>query len=219
MRILLAEDDLMIGERLQRSLSKSGHAVDWLTDGAEVNKALAVQSYEMLLLDLALPNRSGMDILHALRHRNNALPVIIITAKDSVPERIEGLDAGADDYLVKPFALDELDARIRALERRHRTIANPVLGFGRLTCNPATRDVRFDSQSIVLTGREYQILLMLMLRPGAIVSRREIEEQLYNFDADIDSNAIEVHIHKLRQKLDAGIIRTVRGLGYQLVEL
>lgn len=219
MRILLAEDDLMIGERLQRSLTKSGHAVDWLIDGGEVNKALAAQSYDMLLLDLALPNRSGMEILHALRRQNDVLPVIILTAKDSVPERIEGLDAGADDYLVKPFALDELDARIRALQRRHRTIANPLLTFGRLTCNPATRDVRFDASAIALTGREYQILLMLMLRPGAIVSRREIEEQLYNFDADIDSNAIEVHIHKLRQKIDTAIIRTVRGLGYQLVEL
>lgn len=219
MRILLAEDDTMIGERLQRSLTKSGHAVDWLVDGDKVGKALDTQKYEMLLLDLALPGRSGLEILKVLRQQNNHLPVIILTAKDSVPERIAGLDAGADDYLVKPFALDELDARIRALQRRQQAIANPLLEFGRLSCNPAIREVRFDSAVVSLTGREYQILLMLMLHPGAIVSRREIEERLYNLDVDIDSNAIEVHIHKLRQKLDAAIIRTVRGLGYQLVEL
>jgi DNA-binding response OmpR family regulator len=219
MRLLVIEDDAMIGERLQKSLKKSGHAVDWLRDGAQADSALQTQSFDMILLDLGLPKRSGIEILQRLRARGNRVPVIILTARDAVQNRIEGLDSGADDYLVKPFALDELEARIRAVERRHQGHASSLLTFGQLSCNPIAKEVRFREQPVTLSGREYQVLHLLMRRPGAIVARREIEESLYNWRDEIDSNAIEVHVYHLRQKLDARIIKTVRGLGYQLVAL
>ena len=219
MRLLVIEDDAMIGERLQKSLRKSGHAVDWLRDGASADSALQTQTFDMVLLDLGLPKRNGIEILQRLRARDNRVPVIILTARDAVQNRIEGLDSGADDYLVKPFALDELEARIRAVERRHQGHASALLTFGQLTCNPVAREVRFGDRPVTLSGREYQVLYLLMRRPGAIVARREIEEGLYNWRDEIDSNAIEVHVHRLRQKLDSRIIKTVRGLGYQLVAL
>jgi DNA-binding response OmpR family regulator len=219
MRILIIEDDLMIGERLRKSLKKSGHAVDWLRDGDSADHALQTQAFDMVLLDLGLPKRSGIEILQRLRARANRVPVIILTARDAVQDRIEGLDTGADDYLVKPFALDELEARIRAVERRHQGNADTLITFGPLSCNTAAREVRFGEQTVALSGREYQVLYLLMRRPGAIVSRREIEESLYNWQDEIDSNSIEVYVHHLRQKLNAKIIRTVRGLGYQLVAL
>jgi DNA-binding response OmpR family regulator len=219
MRLLIIEDDAMIGERLQKSLRKSGHAVDWLRDGALADSALQTQAFDMVLLDLGLPKRSGIEVLQRLRARSNPVPVIILTARDSVQSRIEGLDSGADDYLVKPFALDELEARIRAVERRHQGRASSLLTFGQLTCNPVDKEVHFGGKPVTLSAREYQVLHLLMRRPGAIVARREIEESLYHWSKDIESNTIEVHIHRLRQKLDARIIRTVRGLGYQLVAL
>jgi two-component system, OmpR family, response regulator QseB len=219
MRLLVIEDDAMIGERLQKSLRKSGHAVDWLRDGAQADNALQTQTFDMVLLDLGLPKRSGIEILQRLRARDNRVPVIILTARDAVHNRIEGLDSGADDYLVKPFALDELEARIRAVERRHQGHASTLLAFGQLTCNPVAKEVRFDGKAVTLSAREYQVLYMLMRRPGAIVARREIEEGLYDWDDGIESNTIEVHVHRLRQKIDPKIIRTVRGLGYQLVAL
>lgn len=219
MRLLVIEDDAMIGERLQKSLRKSGHAVDWLRDGASADTALQTQPFDMVLLDLGLPKRSGIDVLQRLRARDNRVPVIILTARDAVQNRIEGLDSGADDYLVKPFALDELEARIRAVERRHHGRASTLLTFGQLTCNPIAREISFGDQPVTLSGREYQVLYLLMRRPGAIVARREIEESLYNWRDEIDSNAIEVHVHRLRQKLDSRVIKTVRGLGYQLVAL
>jgi DNA-binding response OmpR family regulator len=219
MRLLVIEDDAMIGERLQKSLRKSGHAVDWLRDGAQADSALQTQTFDMVLLDLGLPKRSGIEILQRLRARDNRVPVIILTARDAVQNRIEGLDSGADDYLVKPFALDELEARIRAVERRYQGNANSLLSFGQLSCNPAIKEVRFCEKPVTLSGREYQVLYLLMRRPGAIVARREIEESLYNWRDEIESNTIEVHVHHLRQKLDARIIKTVRGLGYQLVAL
>jgi two-component system response regulator QseB len=219
MRLLVIEDDAMIGERLQKSLRKSGHAVDWLRDGAQADGALQTHTFDMILLDLGLPKRSGIEILQRLRARGNQVPVIILTARDAVQNRIEGLDSGADDYLVKPFALDELEARIRAVERRHQGRASSLLTFGQLTCNPTAREVRFGDEPVVLSGREYQVLYLLMRRAGAIVARREIEESLYDWGDAVESNTIEVHVHRLRQKLDSRIIRTVRGLGYQLVAL
>lgn len=219
MRLLVVEDDAMIGERLQKSLSKSGHAVDWLRDGAQADSALETQIFDMVLLDLGLPKRGGIDILQRLRARDNRVPVIILTARDAVQHRIEGLDSGADDYLVKPFALDELEARIRAVERRHQGRANSLLTFGQLSCNPISKEVLFGEKPVTLSAREYQVLYLLMRRPGAIVARGEIEESLYNWSDEVESNAIEVHVHHLRQKIDAKIIKTVRGLGYQLVAL
>lgn len=219
MRLLIVEDDAMIGERLQQSLRKSGHAVDWLTDGASAEAALESNVYELLLLDIGLPNRSGIDVLRHLRREKNAIPVIVITARDSVQDRITGLDSGADDYLVKPFSFDELEARIRAVERRHRGAPSSLIEFGRLTCDPVRREVRYGSETVNLSGREYQVLSLMLRRPGAIVSRAEIEDHLYSWNKEVDSNSVEVHVHFLRKKIDPKIIRTVRGLGYQLVSL
>lgn len=217
MRILLVEDDIMVGESLCRALTQSGHAVDWLRDGDSADSALHAQSFDMMLLDLGLPKRAGLDVLKQLRDRGSAMPVIILTAREALSERITGLDAGADDYLVKPFALEELEARIRAVERRHVGQSKPLLQCGELTLDPSTREVRFRNEPVQLSAREYQILYVLLRRPGAIISRPDLEEQLFNWDAEIDSNAIEVYIHRLRQKLSPQTIRTVRGLGYQMV--
>lgn len=217
MRILLVEDDIMIGESLNQALAQNGHAVDWLRDGTSADTALRAQAFDMVLLDLGLPGREGLEVLRQLRVRGDALPVIILTARESLSDRVSGLDAGADDYLTKPFELEELEARIRALERRHFGFHKPLLQCGELTLNPVTHEVRFHGEVVALSAREYQILHLLVRRPGAIVSRADLEEQLYNWQTEIESNAVEVHIHRLRQKLDSRIIRTVRGLGYQVV--
>jgi two-component system response regulator QseB len=217
MRILLVEDDIMIGESLEQALAQSGHAVDWLRDGTSADTALRAQAFDMVLLDLGLPGREGLEVLRRLRARGDALPVIILTARESLSDRVSGLDAGADDYLTKPFELKELEARIRALERRHFGFHKPLLQCGELTLDPVAHEVRFHGEVVALSAREYQILHLLVRRPGAIVSRADLEEQLYNWQTEIESNAVEVHIHRLRQKLDSRIIRTVRGLGYQVV--
>jgi two-component system, OmpR family, response regulator QseB len=210
MKILLVEDDSMLGDTLRRGLEQGGHAVDWLRDGAVVDS-------DMVLLDLGLPNRDGLTVLQQLRDSGNHVPVIILTARDEVSDRVAGLDSGADDYLSKPFALDELEARIRALARRHTGYANPVYSCGELTLDPAAREVRFRGALVILSVREYQLLAALMRRPGAILSRAQLEEQLYDWGAEIESNVLEVHIHRLRHKLAPDLIRTVRGLGYQMV--
>jgi two-component system response regulator QseB len=217
MRILLVEDDIMIGESLGRALTQNGHAIDWLRDGVSADAALRAQTFDMVLLDLGLPGREGLEVLRRLRARGDALPVIILTARESLSDRVSGLDAGADDYLTKPFELKELEARIRALERRHFGFHKPLLQCGELTLDPVAHEVRFHGEVVALSAREYQILHLLVRRPGAIVSRADLEEQLYNWQTEIESNAVEVHIHRLRQKLDSRIIRTVRGLGYQVV--
>ncbi len=217
MKILLVEDDSMLGESLRRGLTDSAYSVDWLRDGALVETALQTQEFDLVLLDLTLPNRDGLAILRQLRAHRKTVPVIILTARNDVADRIAGLDLGADDYLAKPFALAELEARIRALTRRAHGHADTVLRCGELQLNPATKEVRFRGEPIVLASREYQMLAALIRRPGAILSKAQLVEQMYNWDAEIDSNAVEVHIHRLRQKLIPELIRTVRGLGYQLV--
>jgi two-component system response regulator QseB len=188
-----------------------------LRDGTSADTALRAQAFDMVLLDLGLPGREGLEVLRRLRARGDALPVIILTARESLSDRVSGLDAGADDYLTKPFELKELEARIRALERRHFGFHKPLLQCGELTLDPVAHEVRFHGEVVALSAREYQILHLLVRRPGAIVSRADLEEQLYNWQTEIESNAVEVHIHRLRQKLDSRIIRTVRGLGYQVV--
>lgn len=217
MRILLVEDDIMIGESLSRALAQSGHAVDWLRDGDSADNALRAQPFDMMLLDIGLPKRQGLDVLKQLRGRGNSMPVIILTARESLSDRVLGLDAGADDYLTKPFELEELEARIRALERRHIGFHKPLLQCGELSLNPVTHEVRFHGEVVALSAREYQVLHVLIRRPGAIISRADLEEQLYNWHMEIESNAIEVHIHRLRHKISPKMIRTVRGLGYQMV--
>lgn len=217
MKILLIEDDSMLGESLHRGLTGSGYAVDWLRDGALAETALQAQDFEIILLDLTLPNRDGLTILKQLRARRHPVPVIILTARSDVADRIAGLDLGADDYLAKPFALAELEARIRALTRRAHGHVDTILRCGELQLNPATKEVRFRDEPVILASREYQMLAALIRRPGAILSKTQLAEQMYNWDTEIDSNAVEVHIHRLRQKLAPELIRTVRGLGYQLV--
>ena len=216
MRLLLVEDDLMIGRSLQQGLKQDGYAVDWVCDGPAARRALQDESYAMLLLDLGLPRLSGRELLAELRRQKNAIPVLIITARDSIAERVEGLDAGADDYLVKPFSFEELSARIRALMRRQSGSAQPVLRHGALSLQPATHEVWLDEQPVHLSGREYALLEALLRRPGMPLSRAQLESSIYGWGEEIGSNAIEVHIHSLRRKLGADWIENVRGVGYRI---
>ena len=216
MRLLLVEDDPMIGASVQRGLRQDGHTVDWVRDGAAAELAVANGVHEMILLDLGLPRKSGLDLLASLRRRGAATPVLVITARDSVADRVKGLDAGADDYLVKPFDLDELSARIRALTRRQGGRASPVIEVGSLALDPAKHVVTLGGAPIALSKREFSLLHALMKQPGVPLSRAQIEESLYGWDEEIESNAVEVYIHSLRRKLGAERIRNVRGVGYMV---
>ena len=215
-RLLLIEDDPMIGTSVQRGLKQEGYTVDWVRDGAAAELAAANGVYELLLLDLGLPRKNGLELLADLRRRGLAAPVLIITARDSVSDRVKGLDAGADDYLVKPFDLDELSARVRALLRRQGGRAAPMIEIGALTLDPATRSVRQNSETVALSKREFSLLHALMKQPGVPLSRAQIEESLYGWGEEIESNAIEVYIHSLRRKLGTETIRNVRGVGYMV---
>jgi DNA-binding response OmpR family regulator len=216
MRLLLVEDDLMIGEQLLDLLRAEGYAVDWVRDGELADSALQSQSYDLLLLDLGLPRRDGMSVLRALRGRKQRLPVLIATARDALAQRVEGLDAGADDYVLKPFELDELLARIRALLRRASGSAEPVYEHRGVSLNPATHEATVEGQPVSLTAREWAVLEPLLARPGLVLSRQQLEEKLYSWKDEISSNAVEVYIHGLRKKLGAGLIQNVRGLGYMV---
>jgi two-component system response regulator QseB len=214
MRLLLVEDDAMIGASVQSGLRQEGYSVDWVRDGAAAELALANGVHEMILLDLGLPRKSGLELLAGLRRKGLALPVLVITARDSVADRVKGLDAGADDYLVKPFDLDELSARIRALLRRHAGRASPLIENGVLTLNPATHEVFLNGSPVNLSGREFALLQALLEQPGVPLSRTQLEDRLYGWDEEIESNTVEVYIHSLRRKLGAEWIRNVRGVGY-----
>ena len=216
MRLLLVEDDPMIGVSVQRGLKQEGYSVDWVRDGAAAELAVANGVYELVLLDLGLPRKSGLELLAALRRRGVVTPVLVITARDSVADRVKGLDAGADDYLVKPFDLDELSARIRALTRRQGGRASPVIEVGSLALDPAKHVVTLGGAPIALSKREFSLLHALMKQPGVPLSRAQIEESLYGWDEEIESNAVEVYIHSLRRKLGAERIRNVRGVGYMV---
>lgn len=216
MRLLLAEDDAMVGAALQKGLQQEGHSVDWVRDGVAADAALRSGTHELLILDLGLPRRDGLAVLTELRARATPLPVIIITARDRVDDRVRGLDLGADDYLVKPFDLDELAARIRAVARRSAGLARPLLSHGELSLDPASHEVRLGGTPIALSGREFALLQALLERPSAVLSRSQLEERLYGWGEEVASNAVEVHIHHLRRKLGENFIRTVRGLGYTL---
>ena len=219
MRVLLVEDDPMIGRAVLAGLRDGGYAVDWAHDGAEAEIALANGVYDLALLDLGLPRRSGLDILRSLRRSGKRLPVLIITARDSVSDRIAGLDEGADDYLVKPFDLDELLARARAVIRRHEGRASPEITYGALTIDPAKRLVLFRGEQVDLSAREFAVLEALMKEPGAVVSREKLEDAVYGWGEEIESNSIEVHLHHLRRKLKPQLIRNVRGVGYRVARL
>ena len=214
MRVLLVEDDRMIGAAVQQALADAAHAVDWATDGEQALAAARAQAYDMVLLDLGLPLRDGVDVLRQLRLRDARVPILIVTARDDVEDRIAGLDLGADDYVLKPFDVQELLARMRAVVRRQGGSAAPVLTNGRLTLDPATRDVCFEGRSASLSGREFALLQALMLRPGAILSRQELEERIYGWNEEIESNTVEVLIHGIRRKLAPTVIRNVRGVGW-----
>lgn len=214
MRILLVEDDTMIGKSVQIALKQEGYAADWVRDGVAAELALANDTYELLLLDLGLPRKSGLEILKNLRAKKNAIPVLILTARDAVADRVKGLDAGADDYLVKPFDLDELSARIRALVRRQAGRAEPVIEHGPLKVNPVTHEVRLNGAPVTLSAREYALLAVLLEHPGIPLSRSRLEESIYGWGEEVESNTVEVYIHSLRKKLGQGLIANVRGVGY-----
>jgi len=218
MRILLVEDDRMIAEGVRKALRADGFAVDWVQDGDAALTALAGEAYDLLLLDLGLPKRDGIDVLRALRARGLSLPVLIVTARDAIADRVKGLDAGADDYLVKPFDLDELGARMRALMRRQAGRSESLIRHGGLTLDPASHQVMLDGAPVALSAREFALLAALLARPGAVLSKSQLEEKMYGWGEEIGSNAVEVYIHALRKKLGSDLIRNVRGLGYMVVK-
>lgn len=216
MRLLLVEDDLMIGESVLDLLRAEGYAVDWVKDGEMADTAIDSQSYSLILLDLGLPRRDGLAVLRRLRARKDRTPVLIATARDAVAQRVEGLNMGADDYIVKPYELDELLARIRALIRRAAGRAEPVYEHLGVSIDPVTREVTLQGQPVVLSAREWSILELLLARPGMVLSRRQLEEKLYSWKDDLSSNAVEVYIHGLRKKLGSHLIQNVRGVGYMI---
>ncbi|MCU0841094.1 MAG: winged helix-turn-helix domain-containing protein [Thiobacillaceae bacterium] len=216
MRILLVEDDELLGDGLMAGLRHCGFQVDWLRDGVAARTALANEEYAAVVLDLGLPRLDGMGLLRGLRAAGNAVPVLILTARDALGDKVDGLDGGADDYLVKPVDLDELAARLRALARRAGGQLGSVLRAGAVELDPAGRRVRLAGRPVELTGREYAILELLMRNAGRILSRGQLESALYGWGEGVESNAVEVHVHHLRRKLGGDLIRTVRGVGYLL---
>lgn len=214
MRVLVIEDDVLLGDAIQAGLKQSGYAVDWMKDGVSADQALSTEPYAAAVLDLGLPRMSGLEVLRRLRSRENTIPVLILTAMDTVDDRIKGLDAGADDYLVKPFDMGELTARLRALVRRASGKAAPSLQVAGVELDAASHHVFYHHQSVELPAKEFAVLHALMLNAGRVLSRVQIEEHLYAWGEEVESNAVEVHIHHLRRKLFPELIETIRGVGY-----
>ena len=214
MRLLLVEDDELLGDAVKTGLTQFGYIVDWLKDGETARIAIKSESFELIILDLGLPKLSGMRLLQAIRYDHNTTPVILLTARDSVPDRIAGLDNGADDYITKPFDLNELNARIRALVRRSQGRADTILQYGNVTIDPAAHTVMIDHELVSVPRREFALLQKLLENNGQVLSRDQLMQSIYSWDEDVDSNALEVHIHNLRRKLNANYIRTIRGVGY-----
>jgi two-component system response regulator QseB len=218
MKVLLAEDDTMLGAGMERGLRMAGFAVDWVKDGLHAQSALQDQAYDVLLLDIGLPGQDGLQLLHWLRAEHRPVPVLVVSARDAVGDRVAGLNLGADDYLTKPFDLDELVARMHALARRSHGRASTELRLGGLVMRPLRRETLLDNQAVSLSTREYDLLLILMEHPGNVFSREQLESQLYGWQDEVASNAVEVHVHHLRRKLGSAWIKNVRGVGYKLVE-
>lgn len=217
MRILLAEDDPMLGDGLRAGLRQQGFLVDWVRDGLAAEREIGTGDYQAAVLDLGLPQKDGLDVLQALRSKKIATPVLVLTARDAVPDRIKGLDLGADDYVLKPVDLYELGARLRSLVRRAHGQIQDLLNCGAIQMNPAARLVTFENQPVTLSTREFDLLHALMLAVGRVLSREQLERQLYSWGHEVESNAVEVHIHHLRKKLKPELIQTVRGVGYTLL--
>lgn len=217
MRILLAEDDSLLGDGLRAGLRQLGFQVDWVRDGVAAERELRAEPYAAAVLDLGLPLRDGMDVLAAVRKAGIAVPVLVLTARDAVPDRVRGLNAGADDYVVKPVDLHELAARLRALVRRAHGQPREALTAQDVVLDPAARSVQQDGKAVALSSREFDLLHALMLNAGRVLSREQLEQQLYSWGQEVESNAIEVHIHYLRRKLGNALIQTVRGVGYILL--
>jgi two-component system OmpR family response regulator/two-component system response regulator QseB len=216
MRVLLAEDDELLGSGLKAGLQQQGFSVDWVRDGVAAERELLTGVYEACVLDLGLPRQDGMQCLAAVRRQKMITPVLILTARDGVPDRIAGLDTGADDYLVKPVDLMELAARLRALVRRAHGVAEPTLEAGDLRLDPASRQVWLGDRGVELSAREYDVLLIFMRHAGRVLTRAQIEQHLYQWGTEVSSNTVEVHIYNLRKKLRADVIETLRGVGYML---
>ncbi len=216
MRILLVEDDALLGDGVEAGLKQAGYAVDWVRDGVAAELALQNSGYAVVVLDLGLPRKSGLDVLSQARRAGNRVPVLILTARDTVNDRVKGLDAGADDYLVKPFDLHELTARVRALIRRAHDAPSPVLQTASITLDPAARTVNYLGKVLDLPAREFGLLHALLLNTGRVLSREQLGDALYGWGEEVESNAIDVHIHHLRRKLAANAILTVRGVGYMI---
>ncbi|MDE3021239.1 MAG: response regulator transcription factor [Pseudomonadota bacterium] len=218
MRILLVEDDPMIGEAIKVALKDAAYAVDWVKNGTSANQVLESGEYQAVLLDLGLPKRDGLEVLRLLRQRRSHIPVIIITARDGVENRIKGLDTGADDYLAKPFDINELLARLRAVIRRQGGNASPILSNGLISLNPATREAQCSEGAHLLSAREFSLLYALLLRPGVILTRTELEEHIYGWNEEVESNAVDFLIHSIRKKLGMNSIKNIRGAGWMVTK-
>jgi two-component system response regulator QseB len=216
MRILLVEDDELLGDGLRSGLIQYGYAVDWLKDGVSADQALKTETFDLVVLDIGLPKLSGISVLQNLRARGLTMPVLILTARESIEDRVKGLDSGADDYLTKPFDLDELCARLRALQRRFSSRAEPVLQHENISLDPASHTVTLNNETINVSRREFALLHKLLENAGRVLSREHLTQSLYGWGEDVDSNALEVHIHNLRKKFGQTFIRTIRGIGYMI---
>jgi two-component system, OmpR family, response regulator QseB len=214
MRVLIVEDDPLLGDALAAGLKQRGFVADWVQDGREAQTAVRTEPFAALVLDLGLPGLSGLELLRSERARGNKIPVLILTARDAVQDRITGLDSGADDYVVKPTDLDELAARLRALVRRSKGEPAPLLSVGQLLLDPAARTVTLDGHAVDLQPREFTLLQELMLNAGRVLSREQLEERMYRWGEAVESNAVEVHVHHVRRKLGANVVKTIRGVGY-----
>ena len=214
MRILLVEDDRPLGEGIRTALKPEGYTVDWLQDGASALHALSHESFDLAILDLGLPRLDGLEVLKRLRAAANAVPVLVLTARDATTDRIAGLDAGADDYLVKPFDVDELKARLRALLRRRFNRPEPTLEYRGIVLDPANQQVSYQGTPVPLPRKEFALLHELLAQPGRVMTRDRLQQALYGWDEELESNALEVHVHHLRKKFFPELIRTVRGVGY-----